>query len=143
MTPEQEASQKIRERASEMGCRLLRNNNGACYNDSGRFIRFGLGNESEQLAKNMAMGDFIGFYNLTITPEMVGKEVAVFSMIECKPMGKLPATLRRATNVKDSREAAQFRAIEFVRKYGGIAWFASCADDVTAIINNFLDGLKR
>lgn len=141
-TPEQIASQRVRLRASERGLTLFRNNAGAFKDETGRLVRFGLGNESKRLQESLRFGDYIGFYELEITPEMVGKTIPVFANIECKPEGKLNSVLKKAQKHESSREAGQLRAIQFVMKKGGIAWFASNEFDVDAIIEHFLTGLK-
>lgn len=142
MTPEAQASQRVRLAASRLGLRLMRNNSGMAYNESGQPIRFGLGNESAKLNKQIKFGDYVGWTPVTITPEMVGKTVAVFTNIECKPEGKLQTTLNRAHRHPESREGAQLAAINLVRNNGGIAWFATCEADVEQIISAFLYELK-
>lgn len=137
-TPEQLASQRVRLRASERGLTLLRNNSGAFQDETGRLVRFGLGNESKRLQESFRFGDYIGFLELVITPEMVGQKVAVFANIEVKPEGKITSVLKKADKHDSSREAGQLRAINLVRNKGGIAWFASNEFDVDAIIENYL-----
>jgi hypothetical protein len=55
-------------------------------NNTGMFkrIRFGLWNDS---IKN-GTGDLIGWKTIKITPEMVGRNVAVFLSVECKDKGE-------------------------------------------------------
>jgi hypothetical protein len=55
--------------------RLFRNNVGALKNDAGTWISYGLCPGSS---------DLIGLQSVTITPDMVGKRVAVFAAIEVK-----------------------------------------------------------
>ena len=57
------------------GVRVWRNNVGTARTYDGRFIRFGLCEGSS---------DLIGFVSKTITPDMVGKNIAVFAAIEVK-----------------------------------------------------------
>lgn len=142
-TPEQISSQKVRLRASEMGLTLFRNNTGAFSDDTGRLVRFGLGNESKRLQESCRFGDYIGFYPMVITPQMVGKTVAVFTNIEVKPEGKLESTLKRAEKHETSREAGQLRAIKLIRNKGGMAWFATSEFDVDVIIKDYLTGLEK
>lgn len=142
-TPEQLSSQKVRLRASEMGLTLFRNNTGAFSDETGRLVRFGLGNESKRLQESCRFGDYIGFYEMQITKEMVGKTVAVFANIEVKPEGKIPTTLKRAQKHETSREAGQLRAIKLIRNKGGMAWFASCEFDVDVIIKDYLTGVGK
>lgn len=65
--------------------------------------------------------DLIGWYSLEITPEMVGRRVALFTAIEVKRPGKNP-TIEQA------------RFMEAVRASGGIAGVARSPDDAIKII---------
>jgi hypothetical protein len=62
--------------------------------------------------------DLIGFQSMTITPEMVGRQVAIFTAIEVK-----------TDNGKVS--PAQTKFIDMVRKFGGIV--RSVADAITVL----------
>lgn len=62
-------------RATEMGARLFRNNVGVLEDKRGVPVRFGL---------HPGSGDLIGWAPVTITPEMVGRTVAVFVSVETK-----------------------------------------------------------
>lgn len=139
-TPEQEATREVRLAASALGMRLFRNNAGACTDDRGNFIRYGLGNDGSNASKLLKFGDYIGWTPVTITPEMVGKTVAVFTELEIKPDGSLRSVLRKAQNKPTSREGLQYKTIELIRSNGGIAWFASNAHDVEVIMENYLRG---
>lgn len=98
---------------ADHGCRLFRNNTGAIKDADGRLVRFGLCRGSS---------DLIGFKPVTITPDMVGKTVAVFTAIEVKtPTGKATPE--------------QIHFIERVKQLGGIAGIARSVDDVLAITN--------
>lgn len=143
VTPEQAATDQVLLGASEVGARLLRNNSGGFYDDNGRFIHFGLGNDGSTASKEMAFGDYIGGTPVTITPEMVGKKIFVFTMIEVKPACKLHSSVKKALKGGNSREAKQLRAIEWVRDNGGIAWFASTKQDVQQVINLHIEGFKK
>ena len=142
MTPEQRATVEVRETASSTGLRLFRNNNGACKDETGRVIRFGLGNESKRINDEIKFGDYIGVTPIIITPEMVGKVVGVFTNIEVKPKGTLDATLRKAKKPK-TREAAQLKAIELVRSFGGFAGFCTSGEDLNNLIKEFFKGISK
>ena len=75
MTSEQTIQQHIRIACSIGTCRLFRNNTGTLRDINGRPVTFGL-------CKGSA--DLIGWRSVTITPEMVGQQVAVFTSIEVK-----------------------------------------------------------
>ena len=101
--------------ASGQGCMILRNNCGTLKNPAGIPIKFGVGNPGGS--------DLIGITPVTITPDMVGQTVGVFTALEIKtPKG-------RAT-------PEQIRFIEAVRKHGGIAGIARSVEDALSLINN-------
>jgi len=68
--------------------------------------------------------DLIGLHSLTITPDMVGKRVAVFTAIEVK------SDTGKAT-------ADQIAFLDFVTAMGGIAGVARSADEALATISNY------
>jgi len=81
MPSEQTIQQHIRLACSIGTCRLFRNNTGTLRDINGRPVQFGL-------CKGSA--DLIGWRTVTITPEMVGQQVAVFTSIEVKtPTGRV------------------------------------------------------
>jgi hypothetical protein len=94
--------------------RLWRNNTGALKDQQGRMVTFGLCKGSS---------DLIGWRSVTITPDMVGQQLAVFVAIEVKDKG-------RAT-------PEQLQFIDVVRKAGGLAGVARSTAEAQAI----LDGL--
>ena len=142
MTPEQKASYEVRVSASQMGLRLFRNNNGACKDETGRVIRFGLGNESKRINDEIKFGDYIGVTPIEITPDMVGKVVGVFTNLEIKPDGTLESTIRKAQK-SGSREAAQLKAINLVRSFGGFAGFTTNGNDLNDLLHEFLKGMAK
>ena len=75
MASEQTIQQHIRLACSIGTCRLFRNNTGTLRDINGRPVSFGL-------CKGSA--DLIGWRSVTITPEMVGQQIAVFTSIEVK-----------------------------------------------------------
>lgn len=94
------------------GATLYRNRRGMVQLPGGGMFPYGLGPNG--------FGDRVGFTPIVITPEMVGKTVAVFTMVESKtPTGK--------------PSEDQLRCIEEVRDAGGIAGVARGADDVVTI----------
>jgi hypothetical protein len=78
---EQTIQQHIRLAFSKGDCRLFRNNTGTLRDANGRPVQFGL-------CKGSA--DLIGWTTRTVTPEMVGQQVAIFTSIEVKtPTGRI------------------------------------------------------
>lgn len=137
-TPEAIASVHVHARSEEWGMRLYRNNSGMLYNEAGVPVRFGLGNDSAKVNKLFKSGDFIGWYPLTITPDMVGQTVAVFVNIEVKALG---FKVKDVYN-KNSREFAQDKFNKLVTDNGGIAGFATNWEDVDAIVNGFYQKVR-
>ena len=93
--------------------RLFRNNTGTLPDPrTGRPVQFGLARGS---------ADLIGLRTVTITPDMVGQQVAVFTSIEVNtPQG-------RAT-------PAQQNWLHMVRSLGGIAGIARSIQDANEIV---------
>lgn len=60
------------------GLRLFRNNVGMLRDERGQVVRFGL---------HPGSGDLIGWRSVTITPEHVGRTVALFASLEVKAPG--------------------------------------------------------
>ena len=124
---ESAAASHIRLDAAYLGVELYRNNNGAFQDETGRWIRYGLCNESAQQSKLVKSSDLIGICPVTITPDMVGQTIGVFVAVETKPSGwkLLPS---------DDRGLAQKKFHDIVKKAGGFAGFASTVADFRNII---------
>lgn len=110
--------QRVRIEAGRLNVLLWRNNNGACYDATGRLIRYGLGNDSKQANDEMKSSDLIGITPKIVTPDMVGSIVAIFTAVETKA-----SDWRFSPN--DEHTRAQKRYIDLVRQYGGYADFAT------------------
>lgn len=139
MTPEGKASDKIHLRASEWGCRLFRNNSGVLMDARGVPVRFGLGNISKKINKKLKSSDLIGYIPVTVTPEMVGKKVAVFTAVEAKPEG----TVIKEVWPEHVREHGQQNFINLINNAGGLAGFATCSDDIDALLDAFVKRLQE
>ena len=81
---------KIRLAVGSGDVRLFRNNTGALLDMQGRLVKFGLCKGSS---------DLIGFRSITITPDMVGQKIAVFSAIEVKDKGKATVDQKNFINI--------------------------------------------
>ncbi len=104
---EQQIQQEIRIACGTGDTRLFRNNTGTLRDQHGRPVQFGL-------CKGSA--DLIGWRTVTVTPEMVGQRIAVFTSIEVKtPTGRL------------SPEQQQW--LDAVQAAGGIAGVARSVED--------------
>lgn len=109
---EQSIQQHIRIACSTGDTRLFRNNTGTLRDQHGRPVSFGL-------CKGSA--DLIGYRSITITPDMVGQQVAVFTSIEVKtPTGRI--------------RPEQQAWMDTVQAAGGIAGVARSVEDALRIV---------
>jgi hypothetical protein len=109
---EQQIQQHIRLTCSRGPVRLYRNNTGTLRDQHGRPVSFGL-------CKGSA--DLIGWRTVTVTPEMVGQQVAVFTSIEVK-----------AASGRLRPEQRQW--LDAVQAAGGIGGVARSVADAVAIL---------
>jgi hypothetical protein len=117
----------MREVGSLPNVRLFRNNVGQAYQgiktgnsteriitlSDFRVIRFGL---------MVGSGDLIGFETVTVTPDMVGNKVAVFTSIETKKKNGI-------------EKVEQENWMHIVNRFGGQAGFARSVADAMGIIS--------
>jgi hypothetical protein len=127
MSSEAAIQQAIRLDIARSGIDLWRQNVGACQDQSGRLIRYGLLNDSKAINEKFKSSDLIGIRPVLITSEWVGHTVGVFAAIECKESGW---KLRPG----DARGQAQQRFIDLVRAAGGMAGFARSVDEARAVL---------
>ncbi len=108
---EQQIQQHIRLALSRGPVRLYRNNTGTLRDQHGRPVQFGLA---------VGSADLIGWTTVTITPDMVGQQVAVFTSIEVKSAtGRL--------------RPEQRQWLEAVQAAGGIAGVARSVEDAARL----------
>lgn len=98
--------QQVRLEAAEKRILLFRNNVGALQDESGRFVRYGLANDSKALNTRVKSGDLVG---LRPGGQFVSREI---KRAGWKYSG-------------DEREIAQLRWIELIQAHGGDAAFAT------------------
>ena len=97
---------------SEYGSTVWRNNTGVLKNEAGIPIRFGL---------CVGSSDLVGITPVTITQDMVGKTVGVFTAVEVKtPKGRT--------------SPEQDRFLEAVRNAGGIAGVARSPTEALSLL---------
>ena len=109
---------------------MFRNNSGAYKDATGRVVFYGLGVISSQQNKYFKSSDLIGFTPITITPDMVGRKMAVFTACEVKKTKwKYTAT---------EREVAQLKFLDVVKMNGGIALFANSIESYKKAIIDFI-----
>ena len=119
MISEAVIQQSIQLEAPKMGVTLMRNNNVAFKDESGRMVRAGLGNVSPN--QPFKSSDLIGWTEIVVTPEMVGQRIAIFTAIEVK------SEKWKCSN--DERERLQNNFIKWVRFRGGIAAMINSVDE--------------
>lgn len=105
----------VRLNAAENGTHLWRNNVGAAYTDNGRFIRYGLANDSAKLNEVIKSGDLIGIRPVTITTKMIGATIGQFISREVKHANW--------SYTGNAREKAQLAWAELILSLGGDACF--------------------
>jgi hypothetical protein len=120
-------AQRVVLAAGETNVFVQRNNVGACYDDTGRMIRYGLINETPAMNTEYKSSDFIGILPRLITPDMVGYMIGQYLAVETKATGW-------HLTPGDKRGQAQLRYHELVRRYGGIAGFVTSDDDFRKLV---------
>lgn len=120
------------------GVRIFRNNTGQAWQGNGAFtaskkmtVTIEKGDVVLKQGRVVHFGlckgssDLIGLRSVTVTPEMVGKQIAIFTAAEVKtPSG-------RAT-------AEQIAFVDTVNKLGGIGMIVRSEDEASRIINRIL-----
>ncbi len=119
---------RIRLEAATAGLQLFRNNVGACTDETGRLIRYGLGNDSEKINKVLKSPDLVGWQSIVITPDMIGKRVAVVASLEVKRSDWNPA------KKLDPHELAQQAWHDLVNAAGGKSGFATGPADIYKVM---------
>lgn len=104
-----------------------RNNVGACQDETGRLIRYGLGHEYKMKDDDPRSSDIIGITPTLITPAMVGYYLGVFTAFEMKSPGwrLIPS---------DKRAHGQAKWHQIVRDACGYAGFVTDPSDIHGII---------
>ena len=108
---------RIRLEASRKGLRLFRNNVGACMDDRGNYIRYGLANDSKKMNAEIKSSDLIGIRPVEITEDHVGMRIGQFVAREVKESN----WVYKGT----SHEQAQLKFIELIASLGGDAKFTN------------------
>lgn len=112
------AQSLIRREAPRQGWWLGRNNVGALKSEAGRWVRFGLANDSAAMNEVVKSGDLIGIRPVLILPQHVGTTIGQFASIEVKHPGWKPGEDKK-------REKAQMAWAGLVRSKGGFAVFST------------------
>ena len=124
---------QIRLAAGQAGVPIWRNNQGGCTDQTGRLIRFGLGNESPALNARWKSSDLIGLLPVVVQPSHVGRTLGVFLAVEIKKPGW-------HLTPGDKRGQAQAAFIQSVRGFGGVGGFCCTADDFLGLTQRTIAG---
>lgn len=119
--------QRVQLEVARHGGLIYRNNVGACVDETGRMIRYGLANDSAQMNKVIKSSDLIGAVPVLIGPQHIGMTLGVFTALEVKKPGW-------HLTPGDQRAQAQLKFLELVRSVGGIASFVTDPAQVSGII---------
>jgi len=95
--------------------RLFRNNIGAMQNERGDWIRFGVGGKGGS--------DLLGWTQVEITEEHLGKQLAIFTAVEVKKKGNKPT---------DDQEMF----LNMVIRAGGIAGVATSPKEAKVLLGH-------
>lgn len=123
-TSEAAVQAELQIEAAKRGAALWRNNSGACVDQEGRQVRYGLGNTSAKINGHFKSSDLIGITPRQITDQDVGAVWGLFTAIEVKEPGW------RGPRAGNEREQAQNNFLKTVRGLGGIGMFAQSEGDV-------------
>lgn len=113
---------EVRLAAPSRRMKLFRNNKGVLPDARGVPVRFGLCNDNPAVGKRFRSADLVGWRTVTITPEMVGADIAQFTSLECKP--------ENWTWRGDEHEEAQSRWAALIVADGGYAKFVTGAGQI-------------
>jgi hypothetical protein len=119
MGQETNLQRRIMVRLSRQGVTIFRNNTGVAIFPDGSRVAYGLCPGSS---------DLIGWKPVTVTPDMVGKRLAVFVAVEVKPPGPIRGDKKRLE--------AQRNFLNAVKTAGGISGIAQSENDAENIMQN-------
>lgn len=134
-SPEQNIMKRIMLKLSMIpGCRMFRNNVAVGYTGNAKIIQHActvnvnkgdiLIYQGRILHAGLCKGssDLIGLHTVTVTPQMVGKQVAIFTAVEVK-----------TASGRASEEQINF--INMVNKNGGIGFIARDENEAALLLN--------
>ena len=87
---------------------------------------------------NLKSSDLIGWTEVVITPEMVGKKVAIFTAIEVKP-----ETFKIKAEYTENRPKAQEKFCQLVRNAGGFGAIINSVNYFDSTMKFFKESLKN
>lgn len=126
---ESRAQAEIRLAAPPLGTTLMRNNKGACKDETGRLIRYGLGHESPKLDAVWKSSDLVGVTPVYITPAHLNRTLGIATFVEVKKPGWTKPT--------DDHETAQGLFLSDMARYGALSMFATSAEQYTKAVQTW------
>ena len=132
LSGEMAVQQQIRAEAPALGGILGRNNRGAYLDDRGVEVRYGWLNDSKKVNNVLKTGDLLGITEVVDPISRI--PYGVFTMPEIKAPGY--------GGPRTKHDQAQARAIMLVRKYHGIAGFASDVEHYRKMITDYRAGVR-
>lgn len=114
---EETVSAIVRYEASRKGVLLWRNNVGALQDSTGRYVRYGLANDSSKVNEKIKSGDLVGIRPVLIGQQHVGHTIGQFVSREIKHGGW--------HYTGQGREPAQLKWAQIVNAAGGDASFST------------------
>ncbi len=114
---ESDIQKETRLALSQLGVVNFRNNVGRLQDQAGRWVEFGL---------CVGSSDLIGWRTVTVTQQMVGRKVAVFTAVETK----------RGRGAKVTIEQRHF--ISMVLEAGGIAGICASAKEALEVVRRWM-----
>jgi len=110
--------QLVRLKCSQLGKVMWRNNRGKLEDKFGRWVEFGIGGDGGS--------DLIGYSRVTVTPDMVGQTIAVFTAYEVKTL----ETIIPKGEKQKKHYAEQQRFLNAIIRSGGIAKMICSPDEL-------------
>ncbi len=109
---------------------LLRNNSGAFKDINGRWVRYGLGNDSARICEVRKSSDLVGATPMLIQPHHVGRTIAVLTAFETKKSAWV--------YVGNKKEIAQKNFHNQFNNIGGFAVFCNNPEQSFEALRNFI-----
>lgn len=125
---EEAVASECRLELNQRGIITMRNNVGALKDAKGRWVRFGLCNETKGMNEVIKSSDDICIIPYVVKPKDIGRKLGVFLGVEHKK--------RDWVYTGEGREVAQANFQRMVGSVGGVAVFANSAKSVIDTLVN-------
>lgn len=128
-TSEGATQSQIRCEAPYLGYHAYRNNNGAFKDDTGRWVRYGLANDSKKSNSVVKSSDLISIIPVTILPHHVGRVIGAFGSFEVKKPGW--------TKPENDRDRAQLNWGKIIISNGGLFGFVTDPNQAKKLVEGY------